>query len=311
MRGLSVLIAVLLAALCWQVGVAWAGDSIVLAPPASQPVAGQVTRVPIGVSVDSSFPGGSVQVKTKVSGVCAQSPALDSGTAARFEAGINSLPYQGPWTRPEVATALVVLHDGRNLMCAWLLDKAGNVVASNSAVAIALPATRSLLRGWDRQTVACRSLTRSEAAQVLDEPGSTLFVKGEPWPRGVTAFERQHSAFCYWQYTRNSNRYFGVILTPEQAPATLAHAVQLSVLDASLSTAPGSCLRVRGIGSAACVYTGTGEVGTLVAVEPHLILQVIFHLAFPHRSTDTVARIHAQEELLAQKVLARVPLAHR
>jgi hypothetical protein len=300
-----------LAGLCWQVAAAWAADSIVLAPPSSQPVAGQVTRVPIGVSVDSSFSGGSMEVKTKVSGMCAQSPSADTGTAAKFEGNLNALPFQGPWLRPPgVLVALVILRQGRNVICAWLLDRAGAVVASQSVATVALPATGTLLRSWHRQTAACRSLTRAEAGAALDEPAGTVFVKGGLWESGLTAFEQQHSALCSWQYTARSDRYFGVILSPEQSRPTLAHAVQLYLQTGNLEKTPGSCAKVSGIGSAACIFTGTRQMGTLVAVEPHLVLQLIFHLLFPHRPTDTAARIHAQEELLARKVLARVPLAH-
>jgi hypothetical protein len=98
---------------------------------------------------------------------------------------------------------------------------------------------------------------------------------------------------------------------PEQTPATPARAQQLYEQTGVLEKTSGSCARASGIGSAACVYTGSGSNGTVLAVQGHLILELSFLLAFPHVRTDTVARVHAQEQRLARKVLSRAALAHR
>lgn len=301
------------AALSWQVAVAWAADSIMLFPPSRQPVAGQVTRVAIGVSADASFTGGTVQVKTKVSGACAASPSADSGTAARFEGNLNSLPSQGPFTSQDAVTALLVLRQGRNVICAWLLDQPGNVLAQQGVQTVALPPTRTLLRGWNPATSACRAITRSEAAQAIGVPSTRVAVAGGVWGPGLTTFEQQYSSSCAWS-DKVGDRYVQLVLIPEQTRPTLAYAHKLYEETGPMTRTPGDCVPVKGIGNAACVFTGSTGLpghGTILAVQGHLILNLTFWLVYPHTSQDTFARIHAEEQLLARKALARVALAHR
>jgi hypothetical protein len=263
-------------------------------------MAGQVTSFLFDASVDSAFSGGSLAVKTRASGVCGQSPSADNGTAARFPNG-NAVSFGGQFD------GRLTLRAGPNIICAWLVDSAGNVLTSKVWTVIARPATdtsgasAALLRGWNPQTVACRSLTKSEAGQALAEPASTIFVNGGAFT-GLTAFEQQHSASCVWEYP--PSRYLDVILVPEQTPPTLAYAHKLYEQAGAMSKTPGPCAPVSGIGAAACVFRGGDGVpgwGTILAVQGHLIVELDFHLVYPHFPSDTSARVHAREELLARK----------
>jgi hypothetical protein len=170
---------VLLAGSGWQASAARADDSIVLAPPSSQPVADQITQIRIGVSVDNTFPGGVVEVTTKISGNCGQTSSDDSGTPAPFLHGDKV--GRGPLTlSPQKSglVALLTLRQGQNVICAWPVSNNGIVETGAAVVVIARHGT--LLRGWNQRTVACRSLTRSEAAQALQEPASKLIIHGGP-----------------------------------------------------------------------------------------------------------------------------------
>jgi hypothetical protein len=302
-RRVGALAAVLaLAYLAFGVALARADDSVGFGLPASQPVAGRVTQVPIGVIVDSSFDGGTVDVVVATSGDCGQTPDETNGSPASFLHG-NTVKA-GPLTLSPGQSgivALVSLAAGRNLICVWLSDSAGIVLAGNAVFMVALP--NPVLRRWNPQTAACGVLTRTEAAQALQLPGSVLHQYCEPWPAGLTDFEKSHGSFSYWQDNKNSWSV-GVIVWPwpEQTPPTLAYDLKLYYDTGSFSKFSGPCMPVSHVGTAACLFRGFNSQGGILAVDRNRVIQITIEGS----ASLSAARIRGEEPALARAVLSRL-----
>ncbi len=279
-----------------------ADDSVGFGLPASQPVAGRVTQVPIGVIVDGSFDGGTVDVVVATSGDCGQTPDETNGSPASFLHG-NTVKA-GPLTLSPGQSgivALVSLTAGRNLICVWLSDSAGIVLAGNALFMVALP--NPVLRGWNPQTAACGVLTRTEAAQALQLPGSVLHQYCEPWPAGLTDFEKSHGSFSYWQDNKNSWSVAVIVWPwPGQTPPTLAYDLKLYYDTGSFSKFSGRCMPVSHVGTAACLFHGFDGQGGILAVNRNRVVQI----TITGSASLTAAKIRAEEPALARTVLARV-----
>jgi hypothetical protein len=271
-------------------------------PPPTQPVAGQPSTFLFDATVDDTFAGGSLVVKTQAF-ACAASPGGDKGATGSYPQG-DKLRFSGQ------LRVVLTLRGGPNVVCVWLVDTKGDVLAKRVWTVVARSASNSaatsaaLLRGWNVRTVACTALTRAEAAQALGVPVSEIFLpSGGPFT-GLTPFEQQYAASCTW--SADEPHAVTVVLTPEQSPATLAYARRLYMQAGAMTKTRGPCLPVSGIGAAACVYQGDTGHGTIVAVDGHVVLQITVEAL-----TEPAATIRAQEQLLARKALARIALAHR
>ena len=301
-RVTALAVLLVLTVLAVGMGSARADEVVGFGLPASQPVAGRVTQLPVGVIVDSSFQGGSVDVVVVTSGECGQTPDDTNGSPAQFLHG--DVVRAGPLTlSPQQSgiVALVSLRAGRNLICVWLSDSAGIVLAGSAVVLIALP--NPVLRGWDPRTAACGALTRAEAAQALELPPAVLHQYCEPWPAGLTDFEKTHGSFSYWQDNKTGWTVEVIVWPwPEQTPPTLAYDLKLYYQTGSFSKFSGPCMPVSHVGTAACLFRGFNSQGGILAVDHNRLLQ----LTIIGSNSLSAAKIRAEEPGLARTVLARV-----
>jgi hypothetical protein len=295
-------VATALAGLLWGVSAAWADDSITLAPPKNPPVAGQVTRVAIGVSVDSSFPGGTLEVHLRASGDCAPSPKYDFGASVQFVHG-NAVGA-GPLTLDPTTSGLVALmtfSPGQNLICAWLVDSSGSVVTEQDVRVVPLPG--NVPRGWNPQTGACRSLTRSEVSRALGVKTVVSGGAGGLQTGTQTAFELADSSLCVWQ-APSGMPTLRLFLEPEPTRATLARLLHVT---GGPKLGSRDCTHVAGVGSDACwggsnIYAVQGRLGLTFTIDAVLTTG---------GGTWTFARIEAAEVRLAREVFVQVAWAKK
>ncbi len=285
-----------------------------------------MTRLEIVVSAGKAFPGGKVVLKTTEANEtstsqqskCAASPAAETGEAPVFPNG--SEVGAGPRVLAPGAgaiTALVRFVPGWNLICVWLVDKSGAILASGHAYLLsATPKPPAwLLRGWNPNTAACRTLGRSEAANALSVPLRTLRASGLPGSTGLTTFEQTYSSSCDWDssFTPGSPYYLLVDLYPEPFRPALTYALDVFYGSGAnyKPAADSPCRSLGGVGQSACVFDGSQGNGELLAVSGHMIIDLSIYAPCYCNTKLTVAYVHREEAQLARTIISRLPAANR